>query len=157
ESGRAPEELPHDVEISRPFFMDVYEVTQEEFSKVTGGNPSYFSAGGEGRGLVPGTDTRRFPVENVSWNDARQFCVRLSELPGEVGEWCADRYDGGYYAASPRLDPAGPADASLPLRLLRGGTWQDDAIHLRSASRRNSLENFAHRAYGFRVVLEVRP
>src|SRR5207302_1136244 len=57
-----------------------YPVTQEQYVAVTGKkNPSYFSADGGGKEDVKGLDTRRFPVENVSWNDAQEFCTQLSQ------------------------------------------------------------------------------
>ena len=69
--------------ITKPFYLGVYAVTQEEYERVTGNNPSWFSRGGAEKDAVAGLDTRRFPVENVSWHDAVEFCRRLSELPGE--------------------------------------------------------------------------
>src|SRR5262249_9806271 len=53
ETDRAGNENPrHTVEISRPFYLGVYPVTQEEYQEVTGVNPSYFSPGGAGKGKV---------------------------------------------------------------------------------------------------------
>jgi formylglycine-generating enzyme required for sulfatase activity len=55
------------VEITKPFYLGVYEVTQAEYEQVVGSNPSGYKG-----------DVRQ-PVENVSWFDAVAFCNRLSE------------------------------------------------------------------------------
>jgi formylglycine-generating enzyme required for sulfatase activity len=73
----------HKVRISRPFFVGIYEVTQSEYQQVMGANPSSFSAAGNHADKVAGLDTTRYPVESVSWDDAVQFCRKLSERPQE--------------------------------------------------------------------------
>ncbi len=79
---RLPGEGPqHRVRITRPFYFGVYLVTQQEYQRVMGANPSEFS--GKGKDKVAGQDTKRFPVENVSWDDAVEFCRKLSEMPEE--------------------------------------------------------------------------
>jgi len=78
EQGHEKLESPqHEVVISRNFFIGIYEVTQNEYLKVTGKNPSYFQE------EKTNTDTSRYPVEQVSWNDAVEFCNQLSQLPEE--------------------------------------------------------------------------
>jgi serine/threonine-protein kinase len=83
EAGRAPDEDQHEVKISRSFWMGAYPVTQAEYEKVMGSNPSFFTATGAGKDRVKDLDTRRLPVEQVSWTDAVEFCRRLSALPEE--------------------------------------------------------------------------
>jgi formylglycine-generating enzyme required for sulfatase activity len=83
EEGRSREEHPHEVRITRPFYMGIYPVTQAEYEKVIGKNPSWYSPTGGGKGYVKGLDTPRFPVEVVSWRDAVKFCEELSALPAE--------------------------------------------------------------------------
>jgi formylglycine-generating enzyme required for sulfatase activity len=84
EKGWEKAEVPqHQVTISRPFYLGAYEVTQGQYEKVMGTNPSYFSPQGPGKDRVKGLDTREFPVEGVSWQDAMAFCKKLSELPEE--------------------------------------------------------------------------
>jgi formylglycine-generating enzyme required for sulfatase activity/serine/threonine protein kinase len=84
EEERTEAEGPqHPVVIAKGFYLGVYEVTQEEYQKIMAINPSHFCATGEGRKLVEGKDTRRYPVECVSWNDAQTFCRLLSKRPEE--------------------------------------------------------------------------
>ncbi len=73
----------HRVRITRPFYLGMYVVTQEEYWRVVGVNPSRFSATGQDKDRVVGQDTRRSPVENVSWADASEFCRKLSQMPEE--------------------------------------------------------------------------
>ncbi|MGB2613139.1 MAG: formylglycine-generating enzyme family protein [Phycisphaerae bacterium] len=81
EQGHKGNEVPqHEVTISKPFYMGVTEVTQAQYEAVMGTNPSDFKGATN-------------PVEMVSWNDATEFCKKLSEktrqavrLPTEA-EW----------------------------------------------------------------------
>jgi formylglycine-generating enzyme required for sulfatase activity len=74
---------PHAVTISRAYYLGTCEVTQAEFERVMGVNPSYFARTGRGADKVRGLDTSRLPVESVSWHRAMDFCSRLSELSEE--------------------------------------------------------------------------
>lgn len=65
--------------ISKPYYLGMYEVTQEEYEKVVGNNPSAFATSGVDKQKVVGEFTKRHPVEMVSFNDAVNFCLKLSE------------------------------------------------------------------------------
>jgi formylglycine-generating enzyme required for sulfatase activity/outer membrane protein assembly factor BamB len=83
QSARADEKPRHRVRITRAFYMGVYEVTQKEYRRVMGTNPSFFSPTGPGKKDVAGQKADRFPVEQVSWHDAAAFCRKLSDRPAE--------------------------------------------------------------------------
>jgi formylglycine-generating enzyme required for sulfatase activity len=71
------DELPqHPVRITRPFLLSAFPVTQDEFRRVMGRNPSYFTDGRKGGPA--------HPVESVTWFEAEQFCAKLRSLPDEV-------------------------------------------------------------------------
>jgi formylglycine-generating enzyme required for sulfatase activity len=69
------------VEIKQDFELAAYTVTQGQWQELMGNNPSEFSRHGRNRGMVPydEADLRRFPVENVSWNDVQTFLKKLNE------------------------------------------------------------------------------
>jgi formylglycine-generating enzyme required for sulfatase activity len=92
----------HPVTISKPFYLGTYAVTQGEYQAVMGANPSGFSGASaheprftpalsaiemttraSDAKKVAGKDTSRHPVETISWEDATEFCRRLSALPKE--------------------------------------------------------------------------
>jgi formylglycine-generating enzyme required for sulfatase activity len=77
QEARDDERPQHAVEITRPFYLGAYPVTQAQYEKVMGTNPSRFKPG------TDGLDTKDFPVETVSWLAARDFCAKLSALPAE--------------------------------------------------------------------------
>jgi formylglycine-generating enzyme required for sulfatase activity len=68
----------HEVTITRPFWLGKFEVTQGEFVDLMERNPSQFAPDGSHKKQLEDIDTRRLPVESVSWLDAVQFCNRLS-------------------------------------------------------------------------------
>lgn len=70
-----------EVEIVFDFYLGKYEVTQEEWEKVMGSNPSGFKAV---NGAVK-EDQKRFPVEQVSWDDCQLFIQRLNQRVKEAG------------------------------------------------------------------------
>src|SRR5262245_57891064 len=63
EADRYVDEGPeHVVTLTRPFYFGVFPVTQAEYERVVGDNPSYFRR--------EGNDTSRCPVEGISWEVA---------------------------------------------------------------------------------------
>ena len=64
------------VTLTKPFYLGKYEVTQAQWQAVMGSNPSYFK----------GDD---YPVERISWHDAKEFCKKLNEI-------YADKLPAGY-------------------------------------------------------------
>ena len=82
--SRLPNEGPqHRVKVTSPCYLGVFEVTQAEYQRVVGVNPSHFSAQGVGKAEVAGRDTSRYPAECISWEAAQGFCRELSDLPEE--------------------------------------------------------------------------
>lgn len=106
-------DCPHTVRFTRPFFLGVCEVTQSQYATVMGKNPSWHNSRErllsdpyrviclEWLKTVPESarlrtvgccsaeqmyhyDPTTFPVEMVTWNQANDFCERLSALSEEI-------------------------------------------------------------------------
>jgi formylglycine-generating enzyme required for sulfatase activity/tRNA A-37 threonylcarbamoyl transferase component Bud32 len=71
ETGRTNAEGPQGTVNISPFFMGKYPVTQEQWEVVMGNNPSHI------KGL-------KRPVEQVSWNNALEFCQKISQKTGKI-------------------------------------------------------------------------
>ena len=65
----------HRVTIKKPFYLGIYPVTQEQWNKVMGSNPSYFKG-------------EKHPVETISWEDAQVFLRKLNAIEN-TGEKCS--------------------------------------------------------------------
>ncbi|MBQ7584725.1 MAG: SUMF1/EgtB/PvdO family nonheme iron enzyme, partial [Desulfovibrionaceae bacterium] len=68
ERQRNQDEVRHEVSVSS-FYVDPYEVTQEDYEALRGENPSFHKGA-------------KFPVENVTWLDCIKYCNALSEKRG---------------------------------------------------------------------------
>ncbi|MCY3018209.1 MAG: formylglycine-generating enzyme family protein [Planctomycetota bacterium] len=198
------EKPAHEVTLTTPFYMGKYPVTQEQYMQVMGTNPSHFKG-------------QNLPVETVSWDNAAEFCKKVSEktglmvrLPtdaereyacragttttyntgdsdadldkaawyyanskstthpvgqkaanawglhdmhGNVWEWCLDLWQ-EHYGPEAAVDPKGPENGQA--RVLRGGSWGDDAGNCRSAYRDRFLPVNRYCYFGFRVVVAPR-
>jgi formylglycine-generating enzyme required for sulfatase activity len=165
------------------FWAGRYEVTQKEYQKVMGANPSAFKA-------------ERNPVDSVSWKDTQEFCQKLTaldlneqaipvgfaySLPTET-QWEAmmadasladavtsekGRRNGPKTVGSLRPNRLGlydvrgnvwefcQGDTSKPFRVLRGASWQDDyEANLRPVFRYYANGPDERRnTFGFRCIL----
>jgi formylglycine-generating enzyme required for sulfatase activity len=76
-----------EVEIPADFYLGKYEVTQEEWEKVIGENPSRFSRTVLKDAVqdVSDADQERFPVEYVSWDQCQVFVEKLNQREKETG------------------------------------------------------------------------
>ncbi len=66
EADRDSGETQHTVTLTKGFYMGKYAVKQGEYLALMGSNPSYFTG-----------DLNR-PVEQVSWDDATNYCAHLT-------------------------------------------------------------------------------
>lgn len=93
-------------------------------------------------------DARTFAVG--SFPEGASWCGAL-DLAGNVYQWCKDRWSTDYYANSPTANPPGPDCGER--RVVRGGSWLDDAVSCRSAARGgNDPSAHCYGGMGFRCV-----
>jgi hypothetical protein len=118
---RYQDEFPHEVVLTKPFFMSETPITQEMFEAVMGKNPS--------SNIGP-----RFPVERATWPDIVEFCRILSARNGRTvrvptdAEWedaarvgtsnpCfTQRYAGQISAAGDKENPQ-------PVKTMKPNAW----------------------------------
>jgi formylglycine-generating enzyme required for sulfatase activity len=158
------------------FYIDQHEVTQEQYEKEAGENPSFFKG-------------RNRPVENVNWDLANDFCRKAGKRLPTEWEWehaaragsvtayyWGDAMDDAYAwykgNANKQTHPVGEkkpnafelydmsgnvwewtaSDHELGGKVQRGGSWRNNAISQRSGHRILSNPIYRYHYVGFRCA-----
>ncbi len=158
------------------FFVDRYEVTQEQFQKVMDDNPSFFKGS-------------NLPVEKVTWDQADAYCRKVGKrLPTEWewelaaragsssiyywGDAMNDAYAWYKANANKKTHPVGTkkpnafglydmsgnvwewtaSDHEHGGKVQRGGSWRNNAISQRSGHRILSNPIYRYHYVGFRCA-----
>ena len=100
-------------------------------------------------------------VQQVAWfgdnsNETKPVGLRLPnslgiyDMSGNVVEWCWDWFDEDYYKESSNKNPKGASKGSS--RVMRGGSWDYDAVYCRVALRNINTPDRKWYYRGFRLV-----
>ncbi|MBR4902307.1 MAG: SUMF1/EgtB/PvdO family nonheme iron enzyme [Victivallales bacterium] len=73
DNEQQPWEKPHQVTLTRDYWIGKYEVTQRQYEAIMNNNPSEICKG------------EHYPVENVTWENAMLFCRLLTQREREAG------------------------------------------------------------------------
>ena len=212
ERGRRERESPQHQVTVPAFYAGKYPIIQAQYQTVMGNHPSYYKG-------------EKLPVENVSWNEAVEFCRKLSEktgksyrllseaeweyacragtttpfylgettttdlvnyhayhpygaapgglyrgktmdvgsfppnpfglydMHGQVWEWCSDRWHNNYDGAP--TDGSSWETKTSHYRVLRGSSWECNAVNCRAAYRYNGSVGVSNWLRGFRVAVAL--
>jgi len=212
-----------------PFLLAKDEVSQAEWERTMGSNPSFFDGtnNSAGQPASPAYERGLLPVEQVSWSDVQDFesrtglrlpteaqweyacragsasrfalgngrCLRtdqanfegaevychpecatgiernrtvpvgsfppnafgLHDLIGNVGEWCEDVWDPGFYSRPEASEPDPIAGSGSSSRVCRGCSWVDGMTSCRSAVRWWLPPDVRSDGLGFRPALYPLP
>ena len=77
------------------------------------------------------------------------------DMAGNAAEWVADRYDAEAYASAPIQNPTGPEAGKH--RVVRGGSWAESAVNVRTAKRFAARQGRADSIIGFRCAKDYDP
>jgi formylglycine-generating enzyme required for sulfatase activity len=132
ETVRDADEGPQNSVTVQSFYMSQYEVTQAQYKAVMGTNPASFK----------GDD---LPIDSVTWNDAVEFCRKLSQMSGReyrlpteaeweyagragtTGPWAGDVDALAWYGANSggRTHPVGQKQPNgFKLYDMNGNVWE---------------------------------
>ena len=111
---------------------------------------------------VPNCSLTNYQPGCVGWTSPVGSCpagnsvLDLSDMAGNVFEWCNDWYvcDLG---VSPATDPVGPDSSTWTWRVLHSGAWLSGGGYARCASRAGNIPGWNYKHIGFRTARTVNP
>ncbi len=131
EPGRDMDERLHRVTLTRPFYFQTTEVTQRQWQKVMGYNPSQFKKCGDD-----------CPVETVSWNEVQEFISKLNQLEGTKAyrlpteaEWeyaCRAGTETPFYTGTCISTDQANFNGKRPMPVCLAGEYRDKTVPVRS-------------------------
>ena len=115
-----PTEAPgHHMRITRPFYFGVCPVTQGEYERVTGGNPSEFPSRSKGQEKIAADYAGRFPVDDVTWYTRLNSVACYRGCPRKwlqgAGTSCPPRRNGSMPAARATSAVTDSVEAAEPV------------------------------------------
>ena len=103
---------------------------------------------GDTAGGLAGDRYEKFLEKTMPIGSYKANAFGLFDMHGNVFEWCWDWYD--YYSHEDRTNPVGPASGSF--RVIRGGSWINSGVVLRSAYRGIHFPDGGGDRIGIRLV-----
>ncbi|NEQ41120.1 MAG: SUMF1/EgtB/PvdO family nonheme iron enzyme [Okeania sp. SIO3I5] len=128
EAERLSYESPQHKVTLQPFYMSKYPITQNQYQAIMGNNPSHFKGGNR-------------PVEQVSWNDATEFCQKLSQKSGKIyrlpseSQWeyaCRAGTTTPFYFGETITSELVNYDANYPYGNAPQGKWREETTDVGS-------------------------
>jgi formylglycine-generating enzyme required for sulfatase activity len=130
--------------VPRAFYIGKFEVTQEQYRKVMGTNPSYFTQD------KVGEPADKHPVDSIAWKAGRMKpnAWGIYDMLGNVWEWVQEWYD-------EQVQPGGPkGPASGKDHVLRRGAYNSHEKNIRVSIHAGGPGSVIDA--GFRVVRNIK-
>ncbi len=150
---------------AQEFIKKLNRMTGKNFRLPTEAEWEYAARGGASSTSATATYAGSNNIDEVAWYDnnsgykihpvarKKANALGISDLSGNVWEWCSDWYGNEYYKNSPRNNPQGASSGSG--RVIRGGSWDDGTRSCRSANRGNGSPGDSSSFLGFRLACSV--
>lgn len=110
------------VKIEKPYYIGTFEVTQGQWKKVMGTNPSVF------QGDKVSDEADQHPVDNVTWEQVQEFIKKLNALEKTKTYRLPTEFEWEYAARAGRQTDISPADATKE-------AWFDEFLRTSSTHR----------------------
>lgn len=146
---------------TQDFVKKLNELTGKQFRLPTEAEWEYVARGG--RCLSGSKYSGDNQIDSIGWcavnSDGHSHPVKqkkpnalgLYDMSGNVWEWCQDVY--GSYGLFPQTNPC-ILSSDTSNRVLRGGSWRDEARSCRVSARCLYSANGRYNGYGFRLALD---